>query len=152
MYCLHDAHLVDDLVRINNGTPLKIMDIIANHTGLSLNEVCEKGMTGIWTKILNEAVSRKVNLVGYSGLPIVLRKLYSKSYKYQYSDFRQIAEDIELEEEGNDDLDSEVNIYNDDAIDRVDVWNTYQDRNIKEKNPEMSTGEQYKKYRGGNSP
>ena len=72
VYRLHDAHLVDDLVRINNGTPLKIMDIIANHTGLSLNEVCEKGMTGIWTKILNEAVSRKVNLVGYSGLPIVL--------------------------------------------------------------------------------
>ena len=41
-----------------------------------------------------------------------------------------------------------MNIYNDDAIDRVDVWNTYQDRNIKEKNPEMSTGEQYKNYRG----
>jgi hypothetical protein len=87
-YCMHDAHLVAELVRIDDGNILKMMDIITHHTGLNLVEVCEKGMVGIWTKILNEAVSRKVNLVGYNGLPTILGRLYSKSYKYPHSDFR----------------------------------------------------------------
>ena len=45
-YCLHDAHIVAELVRINNGQILKIMDVIASHTGLTFEEVCHKGMTG----------------------------------------------------------------------------------------------------------
>ena len=47
-YCLQDAHIVADLVRINNGDIMKIMQVISKHTGLKLNEVCHKGMTAIW--------------------------------------------------------------------------------------------------------
>ena len=64
-YGMHDAHLVAKLVRLNNGDILKILQVIASHTGLKLEEVCHKGMTGIWTKILNDVVSRKVELIGY---------------------------------------------------------------------------------------
>jgi hypothetical protein len=56
------------------------MQVIANHTGLRLEEVYHKGMTGIWTKILNDAISKKVALVGYENLPITLRKLYSNKH------------------------------------------------------------------------
>jgi hypothetical protein len=79
-YCKHDAHLVAGLVRVNSGDILKIMQVIANHTGLRLEEVYHKGMTGIWTKILNDAISKKVALVGYENLPITLRKLYSNKH------------------------------------------------------------------------
>src|SRR4029078_9489177 len=76
-YCLQDAHIVAQLATINNGNILKIMDIIASHTGLKFEEVCHKGMSSIWRKILNDAISKKISLVGYDSLPVVLRKLYS---------------------------------------------------------------------------
>jgi len=79
-YCKHDAHLVAGLVRVNSGDILKIMQVIANHTGLRLEEVYHKGMTGIWTKILNDAISKKVALVGYESLPITHCKLYSNKH------------------------------------------------------------------------
>ncbi len=44
--------LVSELVRINNGEILKIMNIIASHTDLTLEEACHKGMAGLWRKIL----------------------------------------------------------------------------------------------------
>jgi hypothetical protein len=133
-YCMHDAHLVAELVRINDGNILRIMEIIANHTGLKLEEVCEKGMTGIWTKIINETVFRKVDLVGYDCVPLTLRRLYSKSHKYPYSDYKQIEEDVEyLEEEVDEYVDSEENSYNDNVSDRAEVSNTYQDCYFKEK-------------------
>ena len=86
-YCLHDAHIVAELVRINDGEILKIMNIIASHTELKFEQVCHKGMAGIWKKILNEAISKKISLIGYENLPFVLKKLYSNKTTYpEYSD------------------------------------------------------------------
>ena len=68
-YCLQDAHIVAELVRINNGEIIKIMHIIAFHTGLTFEEVCHKGMSSIWKKILNDAISKKIYLIGYNILP-----------------------------------------------------------------------------------
>jgi hypothetical protein len=82
-YCLQDAHIVADLVRINNGDILKIMQIIADHTRLKLDEVCHKGMTAIWKKILNDSISKKISSVGYDNIPLALHKLYTnQSYTY----------------------------------------------------------------------
>jgi hypothetical protein len=94
-YCIHDAHLVAELVKINDGNILKIMQVIANHTGLKLEEVCHKGMTGIWTKMLNDAISKKVALIGFDNLPSAIRKLYSSNHRHSYSEYRQIEEDFE---------------------------------------------------------
>lgn len=79
-YCSHDAHLVAELVGVENGNILKIMQITADHTGLSLEEVCHKGMTGIWTKIMNDAITKKAVLVGFANMPNTLRKMYFKNY------------------------------------------------------------------------
>src|SRR6185312_3889019 len=68
-YCLHDAHIVSELIRISDGQVLKIMDIIASHTGLKFEEVCHKGMSSIWRKLLNNAISKKISLIGYDSLP-----------------------------------------------------------------------------------
>lgn len=100
-YCQHDAHLVSELVKIDNGNILKIMQVIVNHTHLKLEEVCHKGMTGIWTKILNNAISRKIALVGYENFSSTLRKLYSSNHQ-SYSEYRSIEhnfEEWELEED-----------------------------------------------------
>ena len=59
------------------------MQVIASHTGLKFEEVCHKGMTGIWKKILNDAISKKIAIVGYDNiLPYALRKLYSNKTSY----------------------------------------------------------------------
>ena len=143
-YCEHDAHLVAELVRINNGDILKIMKVIACHTNLKLGEVCEKGMTGIWTKIMNDAISRKVDLVGYDNLPFMLRKLYSKSHYYPYSDYRQIEDDIEEQEEEREDNYEEECSLHDRADDQTDNWNFEPSHYPKEKRSKES----YKKYKG----
>ena len=83
-YCLHDSHIVAELVRINNGDIMKIMQVISKHTGLTLDEVCHKGMTAIWNKILNDSISRRISLIGYDNIPSVLRKLYSNNQSYIY--------------------------------------------------------------------
>jgi hypothetical protein len=105
LYCIHDAHMVDELSRINNGKILKMMGIIASHTGLTLEDACHKGMTGIWRKILNKTISKKISLIGYANLPSALQKLYSNKtsyveYSYSYYDY---AEGNKEEEEFDDD-------------------------------------------------
>jgi len=117
-YCLHDAHLVAELIRANNGGDvLRIMKVIASHTTLTFEEVCHKGMTGIWKKILNDAISKKINLVGYENMPSALRKLYSnnsnygkyrdyhldKEYEYEYEDGNENEEIPEYKENSYDD-------------------------------------------------
>lgn len=112
-YCQHDAHLVAELVKIENGDILKIMQVIANHTDLKLEEVCQKGMTGIWTKILNNAISKKVTLVGFENLSSTLRNLYSSNHQ-SYSEYRSIEnefEEYEAEEESGDEYDEDY-LYN----------------------------------------
>ena len=94
LYCLQDAHIVAKLARINNGQILKIMHIIASHTGLTFEEVCHKGMSSIWRKILNDAISKKISFIGYNVLPITLRKLYSNKTSFvdlhdNYYDYEQ---------------------------------------------------------------
>jgi hypothetical protein len=83
-YCLQDAHIVAGLVRINNGDIMKIMQVISKHTGLRFDEVCHKGMTAIWNKIMNDSISRRTSLIGYDSIPSVLRKLYSNNQSYIY--------------------------------------------------------------------
>lgn len=61
IYCLHDAHIVAELVRLNNGNILKMMDIIASHTGVSFEEVCHKGMSTIWRKVINDAIQKDIS-------------------------------------------------------------------------------------------
>jgi len=102
-YCLQDAHIVANLVRINNGDIMKMMQVIAKHTGLILYEVCHKGMTAIWNKILNDSISKRISLIGYDNIPPVLRKLYSNNQSYMY--YRDANEDFdsELEEEDEED-------------------------------------------------
>ena len=98
-YCNYDAHLVTELIKIENGNILKIMKVIADHTGLRLEEVCHKGMTGIWAKIMNDAISKKAALVGLTNIPNILRKLYFKTYS-------QSVQAFDNEEEGLDNLES----------------------------------------------
>ncbi len=87
-YCLNDAHLVAELIRVKNGDVLKIMKVIALHTGLTFEEVCHKGMPGIWKKIIDKSISKKIKIVGYGNIPSVLRKLYSNNTRYaSYADF-----------------------------------------------------------------
>lgn len=88
-----------DLLKINNGDIMKIMQVISKHIGLTLDEVCDKGMTAIWNKILNDSISRRISLIGYDNIPSVLRKLYSNNQSYIY--YRNTNEnfDSELEEE-----------------------------------------------------
>ncbi len=100
-YCLQDAHIVAELVRIDNGNILKMMDIISTHTGLKFEEVCHKGMTAIWKKILNDTISKKISLIGYNNLPIVLRKLYSNRISFAKFDdnYHDYNDDEDNEEE-----------------------------------------------------
>jgi hypothetical protein len=72
-YCLQDAHIVAELVRINNGDVMKMMQVISKHIGLTFDEVCHKGMTAIWNKILNNSISKRISLIGYDNIPSVLR-------------------------------------------------------------------------------
>lgn len=105
-YCLHDAHLVAELVRINSSDILRIMQVISQHTGLKFEEVCHKGMSGIWKKILNDEIRKRINLVGYSNLSSALRKLYSNKPSY--------TEDIDIyynEEEDDEDGEDELSEY-----------------------------------------
>jgi hypothetical protein len=111
-YCMHDAHLVAELVKIKNDDILKIMQVIASHTGLKLEEVCHKGMTGIWTKILNDAISRKVALIGFDNLPSAIRKLYCKNHQ-SYSEYKQIENDFEEWEQEEENEDEEEDFYYD---------------------------------------
>lgn len=76
-YCINDAHLVAELVRIRNSDIIRIMQIIAIHTGLSFEEVCHKGMAGIWEMILDKEIRKKIHLLGYNNVSLVLRNLYS---------------------------------------------------------------------------
>ena len=101
-YCSHDAHIVADLVRVNNGDILKIMQVIASHTGLKFEEVCHKGMTGIWKKILDEAISKKIAIVGYDNIPATLSKLYCN--KTSYTEYR----DVNCYDEGDEEDDEEL--------------------------------------------
>ena len=87
-YCMHDAHITADLIKLKNGDIIKTMQVISSHTGLNLEDACHRGMTGIWTKILNDAISKRVSLVGYHNVPNALRKLYSKQSRYfEYQQF-----------------------------------------------------------------
>lgn len=104
-YCQHDAQLVAELVKMENGNILKIMQVIASHTGLRVEEVCHKGMAGIWTRILNDVIAKKVALIGYDNLSSPLRKLYSNRHQSS-SEYRSIENDFEqweLEEDESDD-------------------------------------------------
>ncbi len=86
-YCMYDAHLVAGLVRISNGDIMRIMQVIAFQTALKFEEVCHRGMTGIWKTILNQAISKKIDNIGYANLPSVLKKLYSnKQHLFENND------------------------------------------------------------------
>ncbi|CAN5860989.1 hypothetical protein BH23THE1_BH23THE1_28330 [soil metagenome] len=118
-YCLNDAHLVAELARVENGNILKIMQVIASHTGLTFEEVCHKGMAGIWKKIINEAISKKIKIVGYENISFVLRKLYSNNMSYgKYADY---FDETEYDEEDEEDelLEYKENFY-DHYIDKLD--------------------------------
>jgi hypothetical protein len=142
-YCMHDAHLVAELLRVNNGDVLKIMKVIANHADLKLEEICEKGMTAIWTRIMNDAISRRVDLVGYDKLPFILRRLYSETHYYSYSDYRDI-EDIEVD--GEKEVYDGVEYYlNDKEDEQTENWNSESRLFLKGKE---SVKESCKEYKG----
>ena len=86
------------------------MQVIANHTCLRLEEVCHKGMTGIWTKILNDSISKKISLVGYDNAPLALRKLYSNNNNQTFVAYQETKNDfdtkIELESQEEEDQDA----------------------------------------------
>jgi len=111
VYCLHDAHLVAELVRVNNGDVIKIMRVIASHTGLTFGEVCHKGMTGIWKKIIDKSISKKIGVIGYENISPVLRKLYSNKSHGNYVDYFNETEYDEEEEEDEELLEYKENSY-----------------------------------------
>lgn len=143
-YCQHDAHLVAELVKVDNGNILKIMEVIANHTGLKLEEVCHKGMTGIWAKVLNDAISKKVELVGYNNLSITLRKLYSKNYQSfsKYGGIENDSEKLGLEEEDDDNEDEDFHDIRNSQED--EHWNFTKTNSKKER----QAIESVRKYKG----
>jgi DNA polymerase family B len=102
-YCLQDSHIVAELIRINNEGIMKIMRVISKHTGVTLDEVCHRGMTAIWNKILNDSISKRISLIGYDNIPSVLRKLYSNNQSYIYYTNTSENFDSELEEEDEED-------------------------------------------------
>ena len=55
---------------------MKTMQVIASHTSLKLEDQCHKGITGTGL-ISNDAISKRVSLVGYYNIPNALRKLYA---------------------------------------------------------------------------
>jgi hypothetical protein len=120
-YCLHDAHLVAELVRVNNGDVLKMMQIIAFHTGLTFEEVCHKGMPGIWKKIFDKSISKKIDIVGKENIPAVLRKMYSNNASYTRNTDYSFNEDVyEMEEDEDEELlDYKENSY-DQYVDLLD--------------------------------
>jgi hypothetical protein len=109
-YCQQDAHIVADLLKIKNGDIFKIMQVIAHHSGLRLDEVCHRGMTSIWNKILNDSISKKISLIGYDNLPSVLRKLYSNHQSlYAYHGASGFDSEIEEEYDEGDELQQDEN-------------------------------------------
>ncbi len=153
-YCLEDAHIVAELARINNGQVLKIMDIIASHTRLKFEEVCHKGMSSIWKKILNDAISKKISLIGYDSLPKTLRQLYSNNnsfVEYENNYYCDYGNDEEFEYD-NELLDYKENSY--------DYYIEHLEQRFKEKNstagsddydPDLNLTEKQKdlrKYKG----
>jgi DNA polymerase elongation subunit (family B) len=145
-YCLHDAHIVANLIRIKNGDIMKIIQVIADHTGLTFEEVCHKGMTSIWNKMLNDAISKKFELIGYDSLPFALRKLYSKNHR-SYSKYKQIEDDFEeWELEEDDDSENEDQDYYDISDKQEnDKWYFNKSNHQKERHAKES----YKKYKSG---
>jgi hypothetical protein len=144
-YCQYDAHLVAELVKLNNGDILKIMQIMANYTNLKLEEVCHKGMTGIWTKILNDAITKKVALVGYYNLPFALRKLYS-SNQQSFSGCRKIENDLETELEEDDE--DEEKFYSRKDSQEDGIWRYYTKSKRQQQQNETDARDSYKKYKG----
>ncbi len=98
-YCLQDAHVVAELVRIRNGDILKMMQTIAFHTGLTFEEVCHKGMIGIWKKILNNEIQKRIRIVGYNRVPKILREIYSNNSSYS-----EVVDICDNEEEDEDEI------------------------------------------------
>ncbi len=144
-YCLQDAHIVADLVRINNGDILKIMQVITNHTGLRFDEVCHKGMTAIWKKILNNSISRKIVSMGYDNIPLALCKLYSNNQSYTcYRDTNENFDSAYSDED--DDLEQDEKEQHYDEHD-----DNFEQEPIQHRNRNSSTNgaqQVYRKYKG----
>src|SRR6185503_1906313 len=66
-----------------------------------------------WRKILNDAISKKISLVGYDSLPVVLRKLYSNKTSFVEFDDKYYT----YEEEGLEDED-QLSEYKDNSYDQ----------------------------------
>ena len=138
-YCQHDAHIVADLLKIKNGDILKIMQVIAHHSGLRLDEVCHRGMTSIWNKILNDSISRKISSVGYDNLPSPLRKLYS-NHKPLYEG---VVSETDEEYDEEDDLGKdEKEQYYDEREDN------FEQDPIQHRKTNSSTKQEFRKYKG----
>jgi hypothetical protein len=145
-YCLQDAHIVADLVRVDNGDIMKIMQVISKHIGLTLYEVCHKGMTAIWNKILNDSISRRISLIGYDNIPSVLRKLYANNQSYIF--YKNTNENFDSElEEGEDELEKdEKEQHYDEREDNFEQESTqYQNRKGGARN---SPKQVFRKYKG----
>jgi DNA polymerase elongation subunit (family B) len=123
------------------------MQVIASHTGLKLEEVCHKGMTGIWTKILNDAISKKVALIDFDNLHPAIRKLYSSSHRHSHSEDRQIEEGFEEWELKEEDEDEDSYYDRKDKQEDDDSWYPIESkyRHYKERG---KAKESYKKYKG----
>jgi DNA adenine methylase Dam len=53
-YVLQDAQLVMDLLKVNNGQVIALMQAIAELTGLSLERVCHTSISKWWTKVFDD--------------------------------------------------------------------------------------------------
>ena len=137
-YCMNDTHLVSELIRIDDGKVLKMIDIISSHTNLKFEQVCHKGMTCIWKKILDGTIYKKISTTGYRNLSPTLRKLYSSKSKYNQQDTK--INNIEnIDEYENDELeDYKENSY--------EEYIELLDQRTKDKDQKMNYGFGHSKY------
>jgi hypothetical protein len=83
---------------------LRLMDAIATLTGLSFETVCRIGVAKMWTKILDDRITREINLLSSSSQSAtctvreqVLRQ-YLQRQQYYYKDLYQQQLEQEQEE------------------------------------------------------
>jgi hypothetical protein len=65
-YVLEDSQLVFDMLQHNDFEILRLMDAIATLTRLSFETVCRTGVAKMWTKILDDRITREINLLSSS--------------------------------------------------------------------------------------
>ncbi|MGH9974321.1 MAG: DNA polymerase domain-containing protein, partial [Nitrososphaeraceae archaeon] len=101
-YVMQDAILLMNCIAHNKWEILKVLNSLANLTGLSFRDVCNsKGVTKIWTPILDGVVDREVRRLGNEKEDDITRCDTLLNYlekKISYEDRIKMKQEEEIEE------------------------------------------------------